>query len=270
MSDAVKAFATEYVYVSDRLIGDIIGQLDAAKGSLGIGSIELRPPFLALESRFRDLGINRYAQAMRATDAVVDLTGSFELPGDFILGRAQVSWWDLKVTEHPVVRVAWVVARQEGDHGAFLLSMCGSLEHFIGYSSNDNAPAGWRPSALPGLANVLKAFNHRNGRKYKVDPGQPSDEDVVKTMVLEGAHVAMVLDQDEDSPIGVGYMEVLARVYYGLRGRVRLRNLRTYEVEEFDGVYLGTPVWVRTPPRFQNPGEDAPPGYGGMRIIDID
>jgi Family of unknown function (DUF7019) len=269
MTDAVKAFGSEYVYVSDRLINDIVDQLAAAEGRLGVGNMQFKLPFFALESRYRDLGINRYAQAGRATEAVADLTGSFEVPGPFVRGRAQMSWWELKVTEHPVVRVAWLVARQAGDHGSFLLSMCGSLEHYIGYQPGADTAAGWRPSALPGLANVLKAFNHRSGRKYKVDPNPPNDQEAVRTMLLEAAHVGMFLDEEKHAPIGVGQMEVLARVYYAMQGQIQLRNLRTYEVERFDGVYLGTPLWVRTPPSLRDSGDTADQRYGGMTIIDI-
>jgi len=168
-----------------------------------------------------------------------------------------------------MVRVAWLVARQEGDEGRFLPSMCGSLEHYIGYRIDGNEPAGWRPSALPGLANVLKAFNHRKGRRWRVDPESPADEEAVKEMLLEAAHVGMTLDKDADSPIGVGRMELLVRVYYAMCGSIRLRNHRTDEIEELDGVYLGTPIWVRTPPRSGAVDDDATSGYGGMRIIEM-
>lgn len=212
MPDAITAFSSEYIYVSDRLVGDIIDQLEAAGTRREAGTFQIRAPFLALESRLRNLGLNRYAQAARASEAVADLTGTFAYPGDFVFGRAQVSWWDLKVTEAPIVRVAWLVARQEGDEGRFLLAMCGSLEHYIGYRTEGKEPAGWRPSGLPGLANVLMAFNHRRGRKWKVNPEPVANEETVREMLLEAAHVGMVLDEEADSPIGVGRMEVLARL----------------------------------------------------------
>lgn len=269
MPDAVATFSSEYIYVSDRLVGDIVDQLDAASSRRETGAVQIRPPFLAVESRLRDLGVNRYAQAARATDAVADLTGSFAYPGPFVLGLARVSWWDLKITERPTVRVAWLVARQEGDEGRFLVAMCGSLEHFVGYRADTNEPAGWRPSALPGLANVLKAFDHRSGRKWKINAEPTTSEDAAKEMLLEAAHVSMVLDEDSDSPIGVGRMEVLARIFYAMRGAIRLRNYRTQETEVFDGLYLGTPLWIRTPPEVHAPDEGSALGYGGMRVIEI-
>jgi hypothetical protein len=260
MTDAISALASEYIYISDRLVADIVDQVEAARAKKTVGAIQIRPPFLSVETRDRNLGMNRYALAAAATDAVGDLTGSLAYPGPFVLARAKVTWWDLK-TDVGQYRVAWLVAEQSGDEGRYLLSMCGSLQHYLGYDSKKTKVKGWRPSAVEGLRHIVAAYH---GRPRRFDATPPESEDAIKLLLGEATHISLVLDETWDNPIGSARMELLARVWYGTKF-TRMFNYRTGTHEEFDGVYVGTPLWVRTVAN-AHPIESS---FGGVKIIEI-
>jgi hypothetical protein len=259
MPDAIAALSSEYIYISDRLAADIVDQVAAARTKRRLGAIQIRPPFLSIETRDRNLGTNRFAMAAEATDAVADLTGSFAYPGPFVRGRAKVSWWDLK-TDVGQYRVAWLVAEQTGDEGRYLLSLCGSLQHYIGYDAKGTKVRGWRPSAVEGMHNIVAAYH---GRPRRFDPAPPEDDETVRFLIGEATHISLVMDEASDHPIGSSRMEVLAREWYRMSGPLRVHNYRTGEHEQFDGLSVGTPLWVRTIPDAHPIG----PSHGDVRLL---
>jgi hypothetical protein len=69
----------------------------------------------------------------------------------------------------------------------------------------------------------------------------------------------------ESTYVGSARVEFLARVYYGLRGSISHGLFRTNE--PFDGLYVGTPLWIRTP---VSVGGVPSAELGGFVVIDVD
>jgi hypothetical protein len=244
MPDAIQTFSSDYIYISDRLVADIVDQVEAAATKQKLSKFQLKLPFLSIETRDRDLGDNRYALAVEATEAVMDLTGTLAHPGPFVLAEATLTWWDIYV-DHGQYRVAWLVAEESGEDGRYLFTMCGSLDHYLGYDATKTKQQGWRPSTLEGMRDIVAAY-HRQPRKFNADP--PDTNASIEKLVLEASHVSLLLNPETDGPLGVAKMQLLARVWQGMYGSIKVFNYRTSKTELFDGLFVGTPLWVRTPP----------------------
>jgi hypothetical protein len=239
---------TEYIYISDRLIGDLHERITAHKSTRRLEELRLTLPFLSVNNKPRDLGINKYKVAADVTKSIQMLTGSLAYPSKFVRFIADVKWFDLYIREQKY-RVAWLIGNQDGDEGKYLISLCGSIDNYVGYETGKDKKRGWQPSSVEGLRNIVASCS--KGRRFK--DSHPEDSDEIENIVLESAHLSMGLEDHEDSEfIESGEMEVLARVYFGMAAeqgsRIHLRRIIGGRSDSFDAVYIGAPLWVRTVP----------------------
>jgi hypothetical protein len=246
--DTLQIVNTEYIYISDRLIGDLHDRIMAYKSGRQIEELRLTLPFLSANSKPRNLGINRYKMVADVTEFIRELTGSLAYPSKFVRFIAGVKWFDLYIAEQKY-RVAWLIGNQNGDEGKALISLCGSIDNYIGYEAEKVKKHGWKPSSVQGLRNIVASCT--KGRRF--EDSYPEDHAEIEAIVLESAHLSMSLEDHEDSEfIGSAEVEVLARLYFGMTAdqadRIHLNRIIAGESDAFDAVYLGAPLWVRTVP----------------------
>lgn len=263
--DALGFGANEYLYVSDRLLGDIYEQVTASRRKTG-ASVGIKLGFLTVNSVPRNLGINRYRIAEEVTELLSPITGSLAYPSTFIRFRTLASWFDLYVREQKY-RVAWIVAEQSGNEGHFLVALCGGIDNYIGYSPVPTSKLeGWKPSAVKGLIDIIASCS-KQPRKFK--DAHPGGEEEIRNIVFEAAHISMGLqDHDHSQFIGTGMVEILARVYFALGSQaepIRLRRLMRGGVASYDGIFVGAPLWVRVR-RDLNAIQSH---NGGMMVVDV-
>jgi hypothetical protein len=237
--------ASRYVYISYRLVEQVVKQHTAERGGrLRIEGLSIGPKYAAAEVGWADgLPDNAFDLAAKATEASADLTGTLDAPGRFVRQVVDLEWWDLK-SKDDAYRVAWMVARPL-DGTNTMLCLCGSIDNYLGYQPpSDIRAAGWRPSSLHGMREIAQAFNFNPAHVGEVvlpAPGEALDD-----LFREVGIISMLVDRTDGDALGAQPMELMAEVF-DYEDNVDLDAPKFGSVT-VDRILIGAPLWVRTPP----------------------
>lgn len=229
----------DFKYISRRLVTEIVQQHEAAQSRYDM-SWSLRFKLLGLTIQKRQLDYaNRFDLARRATEAVVNLTGTLEVDGEYIRGEL-----DLHTCAFPVLmgwdnggkgEVALLVSDQVDHDGGTFVALIGSVENYIGHQPSPPG-AGFCPSDLDGLNGILATSL------------EPSDAKISKDFMGEDARwddldrmeAAVRIARGAKDTYPSTRLDFLAKSHYHLHD-VTIRG------EHFAHFLLGAPVWAATP-----------------------
>lgn len=228
-----------FTYISQRLTKEIAQQDEAARLPIEM-SAKLRLAIFSMVFKTRKLDYgNRYALARKATSAVESLTGTVELPGEYVKATA-----DVLVCDFPVfmgwkdtfnAHVAAIVLDGSRDSERTFVALFGSVANFLGYKAGGDS-VGWTPSDFDGLYRLIDSS--REPGDPEIDPEALQEDDRHDDMSrLETAWRVAGRSRTIDH---LRQMEFLAKVH-----------LHVHDVsilgEHFEHFLVGAPVWVATP-----------------------
>jgi hypothetical protein len=230
----------DYKYISRRLTEEIVQQHEAAKSrsELSLG-VQLRVFGMSVKTRKPDFR-NLFDLARRATDAVINLTGTLEAEGLYVAGELDLHpcrfpvhmGWE-RSPNHEVA--AYVADAVVGGERVFV-GLFGSVGNYIGHREEDRLSTGFFPSDIDGLYGILNGSlepsDPRIWQDYLDDNAQLDEMDVVE--------IAIRLGTLASADFRSRRLQYLAKVHIALHD-VDVQS------EHFDHVLIGAPVWARSP-----------------------
>lgn len=233
----------EYVYLSKRLLTDLVQHEEAAKPRStwsfnahvkGFGfHRESKSPNYA---NLRDL-------AMRSTDLVSDNTGSVEFPGYYI--RDRLDMWHGAFRPHMGWRGTVACYRGErtmADGRKTFVALYGSASNVIGRRPNKLERSEFYPSDMQGLYSLLDVVREHD------DPAISLDFALDDYGLTEGARADTAIHfATHGATRSLGEHDFLARVFIDVEDHTSRSG--------FTGrVIVGAPIWIATlgPEMFSN------------------
>jgi hypothetical protein len=229
----------QYAYLSQRLL-HLLHEQDAAtrsswrpsKGALSLGPLQA-------EAEPRDRQNNLFGLTDAVTQAVYDQTGTLEHPGLYVRDTMNVRLGVLPVLRGEAAnseyRMALVLGAPMQDASRIDVILYGSLNNYLGVAAPAEAPPlVWWPSDDVGFERYTRALAY--GNEERADFALVDDQYVEESTVSQALRVVNGLSRG--AFVRDAVLEVLFLVF------------DQDEVHE-DGVsrrvYVGTPLWVRTP-----------------------
>jgi hypothetical protein len=240
----------DYVYLSPRLLTDLVHQDEAARGRWSRSfDIDLRLFGLHLQRRAPDF-TNPRDLAARSTGLVSDYTGSIEVPGIYVHGRVNL--------RHGVFsphmgwsggQVACYCGVSATSEGSVFVALFGSASNVVGRRRADHDRDSFYPSDAAGLYALLDAVRELDDPEidldYRIDDHAMSAQTRAERAVMFARGGASV---------ELGELEFLARVYLDVEDYA-------YADDAYRRVIMGAPLWVATP----RPAPSLPPARAAWR-----
>lgn len=256
---ATDNWPADYIYVSRRLAREIIDQDTAARRTKRLNKVTAGIPGTGMSAEFaaREVDLdNPFELARRATEAVVDLTGSLQSPGPYVRATLDCTWdaipvhmgWDDDVN----VKVAGFFADVKVvDLGGVFFGLFGSASNFLGRVPTEYRGE-WMPSDALGLYRILDHTSEPEDPTVEAelvdDDLRLGAEDIVRQTVTLFEHARPLY--------GRGTVEVLAKCYVtepdidlSWNGNV----LKNGDNGRYGLAILGAPIWVATPEPYSDP-----------------
>jgi hypothetical protein len=229
----------DFKYISTRLVTDIVQQHEAAtprhdrSTSLGI-----RGSSVSFQKRHPDYD-NRFDLALRATEAVANLTGSLEADGPYVRATLNMHRYITIVhqgwKDSANVEIAILASDEKKRRRRTFVALVGSVGNYIGHAPSEPL-SGWHPSDADGLYEILASSLEPTDEL--VDPKWLAED--ARNDPLSRLDTALAITENIETDLGSEPLEFLARADY------QLHNL-SYRGERFAHVLLGAAVWACTP-----------------------
>jgi hypothetical protein len=242
---ATDSWPEDFDYISNRLTTEIVQQHAAASSGYEVSwNVTLRVIGLSIAKRRPDYR-NRWDLARRATDAVLDNTGTIAYPGDYVRGEldmhklafpVHMGWADGVMNG----KVALLVSDETSREGRSLVALFGSIGNYVGHAPS-GALGGFFPSDMDGLFAIIEGGLEKSDPR--VDSQWLSDENARYDdlgRIETATRLAGQAAKNDKGP--TKRLQFLAKVHYHLHNTELQYN-------PYKHVVIGAAVWAATPPR---------------------